>query len=468
MTNIDLNTDQISNKIDKSTNLNIYNIFNNKSSENYLEENDYYYVKKYTFNGNEYNIIKYDKNKLKALDLRLANDYEMFKEVSKYRSVIVRNNKVVCFSPEKSFDYSIFTSKNDHTDCWCEDFVDGTMINVFYDSVNGSWEIATKSTVGGNILFFNDLKNYNYFGVLANDHDYSNLTFRSMFFEACTVNNLDLNTLDKKYCYSFVLQHPFNRIVTPIITPTIYLIKIYEILHPSADPTNLDNLSNVVINEINIEKYALKIPYVFLNTGIKFVNKYTISSYEDIKNFYSSDNSPYYSVGTMIYASDGTRTKIRNLNYENVRKLRGNQPKLQYNYLCLKKENKVKEFLYYYPEHSIIFNKFKLLVYSYTSQLHLNYISCFIRKEKPLKEYEFEFKNHMYRLHEKFKAELKPHNKVIDKKFVIDYVNSLHPAQQMFVMNYKINNPEKGNKESLPSVTNVDMIVESEPVVEAY
>jgi hypothetical protein len=67
----------------------------------------------------------------------------------------------------------------------------------------------------------------------------------------------------------------------------------------------------------------------------------------------------------------------------------------------------------------------------------MNYISCFVRKEKPLKEYEFEYKTHMYKLHEKYKTELKPNQKSIDKKFVIDYVNTLHPAQQMFLINYK-------------------------------
>ena len=43
----------------------------------------------------------------------------------------------------------------------------------------------------------------------------------------------------------------------------------------------------------------------------------------------------------------------------------------------------------------------------------------------------------MYKLHEKYKTELKPNQKSIDKKFVIDYVNALHPAQQMFLINYK-------------------------------
>ena len=49
----------------------------------------------------------------------------------------------------------------------------------------------------------------------------------------------------------------------------------------------------------------------------------------------------------------------------------------------------------------------------------------------------------MYKLHEKFKSELKPNNKTIDKKFIIDYVNSLHPAQQMFIMNYNNYSHEK-------------------------
>tara|TARA_B100001175_G_scaffold121429_1_gene103366 strand:- start:105 stop:647 length:543 start_codon:yes stop_codon:yes gene_type:complete len=160
----------------------------------------------------------------------------------------------------------------------------------------------------------------------------------------------------------------------------------------------------------------------------------------------------------MIYNIDGTRTKIRNNNYEIVRKLRGNQPKLQYNYLCLKQENKVKEFLKYYPEHNVIFNKFKQLTYNYTNELFINYISCFIRKEKPLKEYEFQYKNHMYKLHEKFKNELKPYGKTIDKKIVIDYVNSLHPAQQMFIINYNNYNNKNNNDDN-----NEELIISENP-----
>jgi hypothetical protein len=414
------------------------------------ENSDKYNVKKYTFNNIVYNIAKYNKPVLKSLE---TSNIDEFNELAKCRSIILKNNKVVAFSPPKSIGFDLF--KNTHSnisESWAEDFIDGTMINVFFDNLNQIWEIATRSTVGGNIIFFNDVKNYKYFNKnktnietnmetnietetqpnpkTTNDNNYHNATFRTLFFEACNANNFNLNTLDRRFCYSFVLQHPVNRIVTPTSMPMIYLIKVYEIVH------NVDLNTNVTINELNLQNFISTPPFIFLNTNVKFVNKYPITNYTDVETYYNSENIPYYCVGCMIYNVDGSRSKIRNNNYEKVRKMRGNNPKLQYNYLCLKQENKVKEFLQYYPEHNVIFNKFKNLVYDYTNGLFINYISCFIRKEKPLKEYEFQYKNHMYKLHEKFKSELKPNNKTIDKKFIIDYVNSLHPAQQMFIMNY--------------------------------
>ena len=410
-----------------SINLNVTCALNN--------EDNYFNIKKYTFNNNEYKIIRYAKDKLKSIDIN--NNFETFSEISKYRSVIVRNNKVVCFAPEKSVDYSYFVNKYTTENSWIEDFVDGTMINVFYDTIKETWEIATRSTVGGNIVFFNDVKNYKYFDNNNYFKDYYNLTFRSMFFEACNTSNLDLNCLDKKYVYSFVLQHPFNRIVTPITSPIIFLVKVYEITHPINNVLSADNLNHVIINEIDIQSHVNNPPYIFLNSSIKFINKYPITNFKEIKDFYSNGNAAYYCVGCFLYSKDGIRSKIRNSSYEEVRKLRGNQPKLQFNYLTLKQQNKVREFLEYYPEHTVIFNKFKLALYYYTNNLFLNYISCFIRKEKPLKEYEFKYKTHMFKLHEKYKSDLKPHNKIIDKKYVIDYINALHPAQQMFLINYR-------------------------------
>ena len=102
--------------------------------------------------------------------------------------------------------------------------MDGTMINVFYNTSNlnkngkssPKWEIATRSNIGANCRF-----NLN-----------SKKTFRDMFYDAITsseYNDSDFfNSLNKKYCYSFVLQHPENRIVHQVKTPQIYLTNVFE------------------------------------------------------------------------------------------------------------------------------------------------------------------------------------------------------------------------------------------------
>ena len=412
-----------------------------------IDNFDLYNKKKYIYNNNDYTIIKYNKQTLKTME---DNEDPSFYNLSKFRSLVIRDKKLLVFSPEKSINFNTFNNKyTNMDDCWIEDFVDGTMINVYYDNINDIWEIATRSTVGGNIVFFNDIQNYSYFNC-DNENDkvalennltsFKNVTFRSMFLESCNACNFDLNSLNTKFCYSFVMQHPFNRIVTPIQIPIIYLVKVYEI----------DNVNFPIVNikEINIPDLLNEPPYIFANTTVKYINKYPLqTTLEDINLHYNNKLAPFHCVGSIIYNKDGTRTKIRNINYEEVRKLRGNQPKLQYNYLSLKKENKIKEFLYYYPEHYLLFTKFKIIMYDYTDTLFKNYIECFIKKQKPLKEYPFQYKNHMYHIHQKYINELKSNNKIVDKKVVIDYVNNLHPAQQMFVINYKYNNTNEKNME---------------------
>jgi hypothetical protein len=241
-------------------------------------ENEDFNIKKYTFNDTEYNIIKYNKEKLKLYE---ETDNEKFIKNSKFRSVIIRDNKVVCYSPSKSYNYDLFKNDNENIEnIYIEDFVDGTMINVFWDVIHESWEIATRSTVGGNIIFFNDIKNYKYYKIPNYFENHTESTFRNLFFEACNLSNFDLNTLNKNFCYSFVLQHPLNRIVSNIIQPLVFLVKAYSI-----DNTNYDN--NIVkINEIDIFSLVSQAPYIFANTNVKFVNKYPIEKYKTLEAYY--------------------------------------------------------------------------------------------------------------------------------------------------------------------------------------
>ena len=127
--------------------------------------------------------------------------------------------------------------------------------------------------------------------------------------------------------------------------------------------------------------------------------------------------------------------------------MRGNQPKLQYHYLTLRKDKKIKDFLLFYPEFSIYFLNFRNEIHDYTSKLFKNYISCFIKKEKELKNYPYEFKVHLFNIHKNYKEELKNINQHVDKKYVIEYFNSLHESQQMHILNCKKNANVNNNQD---------------------
>jgi hypothetical protein len=323
------------------------------------------------------------------------------------------------FSPPKSINYDIFynTYNNVQNKCKVEEIIEGTMINLFY--INNKWEISTKTTIGGNNSFF---KNFD-----SQIHNVTKQkTFREMFIESCKEVNLDLSLLNKDYNYSFVMQHNENRIVKPIYSIYLYLIKVYKI-----------NNSEKVIYEIDIKNDKL---YNTLSssTSIKFPTEYISGelTFDELYNTYGSNNTRFDCLGVMIYSPDGHRTKIRNPVYEEIKQLRGNQPKLQYHYLTLKKSKNIKKYLYYFQEHEDLFTIYKLQIYNYTIKLYEYYISCHIKKEKKLSEIPNNYKNGVYILHKKYIEQYYQLKKSISFNDVNDYFNNLTPTLQMFFLNY--------------------------------
>ena len=132
---------------------------NNIPSSNNNNTQDEIYNKKYNFNNVEYNILKYNKNKLKEYENN--NNYDKFNYLSKFRSIIMKNNKIICYSPSKSVDYEYFKNKNtDLSQCWVEDFIDGTMINVFtIQQINV--EMLQKVLLEKYFFFYNDFDKNN-------------------------------------------------------------------------------------------------------------------------------------------------------------------------------------------------------------------------------------------------------------------------------------------------------------------
>ena len=237
---------------------------------------------------------------------------------------------------------------------------------------------------------------------------------------------MNFDDLDKNYSYSFVLQHPDNRIVIPFSKIQLYLVNVYRF--------EKNKIHNVEFNKLDIFKKANISSYMIFNK-----NTLNIHSFENLYDHVLNDNLDYKIVGYICYnRNTGERIKIRNNNYEIVRRLKGNTPKLQFQYYYLRQLDKVKEYLKYYPEHSGDFLRFRYDLHQWTNKLYGYYISCFIKKEKSLKEYPYEFKPHLYALHNKYLNELMIDKKFVSKSVVIKYVNTLPPQRLMYSINYQL------------------------------
>ena len=307
---------------------------------------------------NNHRIIHYNKNKLNAG----FNAY-----IYKYcRSIVVnKNNKVICFSPPKSIKIDMFTNlyPEKTSDIIASEIIEGTMINVFWDPDDdtGNWNVSTKRILGASRGFYNKM------------------TFLDMFLDALKHINLDLNNLDKSYCYSFVLQHPNNRIVAYFGEPYLYLISVYKITNNFYDysPYYLKSVEITCIDP-NIIKENHSVAASFL----RFPLHYQSDSYEELIQTYSSKNTNHYIVGVMFYnQSTGIRSKHINKNYLYLKELRGTHPSLLYNFIVLLKGSNIQNFLYYYPEFVNTFFVYNNILDRFINTLYYYYENCFVLKQ---------------------------------------------------------------------------------------
>ena len=156
------------------------------------------------------------------------------------------------------------------------------------------------------------------------------------------------------------------------------------------------------------------------------------------------------------------RTKIRNPNYEYVKKLRGNQPNLKFTYLTLRSNHlNLKNYLQYYPEHQIYFNMYQDEITNFTKLLHGYYIECYVKKLKPLKVYDYEYRKFLIIMHNMYKNFLRKNKKVVTLNFVYKYVNNIPPPLLMYSLNYKY----KSNNYKYPGVKNNYANVEYDSIV---
>jgi hypothetical protein len=302
-----------------------------------------------------------------------VNDKRLFRS-----TIYDASNNLICFSPPKSEGYGVFKTYLPLHEVKVTEFIDGTMINVFY---HGGWRISTKSVVDADCRYYTDAP-----------------SFSEMFYEALAQSGVQLESLEKALCYSFVLQHPKNRIVTPVSSPNLYLICAYKIVgHTVYEVEN--------------------------SSPFQRPQEFKFESYEALETALSEKSFEFQ--GFML-KSGRLRGKLRNPRYNEVRELRGNTPCLKYHILTLRQAGKCAQFSRFYPEHNQAVVHCDREVARIVNLFYTSYLDCFVKKQRRMAEFNKHVGYHIYQLHGSY---LKTRPVPMHKNLVRHYVDSLAPAQ---------------------------------------
>jgi hypothetical protein len=386
-----------------------------------------------------YKIYNYDKTILSSLDT--------FHD--KYRSVVFGypENKLLSFSPPKSIEYADFTKKypiiqnttykggspmtQTENLIVATEKIEGVSINLFYDTRINSWEISTKTNIGGNYWYFANSS--------MRDSTKKSSTFYDMFLDALIQprntqlnDNPWINELPKSYSYSFVLQHHENPIVIPIKSPKLWLVAVYEICNGLRDSCAI---------HIPSSEYK-KWPVLMSMVGvIDFPKELDVRNYQELQKYVSKySNHPFrLSKGIVLWnEKTGERTLLNNPNYKELLQLREMSPGFQYEYLCIKRIGKLTEYMDYYPQQKKTIMQMENIYTEFVKTLHKCYMDVYVFKKELLNNLSQQYRPYLENLHKNvYLPSIRTRNPVkITKAIVREYIDKMEPREQLFLFSY--------------------------------
>lgn len=350
--------------------------------QNYINDNDDYLklLRKQNIN------VKINKSlNLALIKTNKNKNYENTPWIKYCRGAIVdlKENRVVCVPPMKS---SNDTNDNAMIESYDENniyqpLMDGTMINMFY--YNNEWMMSTRSNIG------------------ATNSWEGKISFRDMFIE---INGSEwFEQLDKTHCYSFVVQHNKNRIVTPVIINQIFMVESYNTTE-----------NNIVMNHT--------LPEIDGIINIISINKESLKDYND---------NLYFSIKGFTIKNDTERLKWINPNYDYVLSLKMNYNDKFMNYLDSFKKGRIEEYLIYYPEDLKLYDEYSNDINNIITKTHNYYVNVNINKNMNLKDCPFPLIPLIKELHFNYlKTKVKNNFKVVSM-----YVINLPYKRLLFIKN---------------------------------
>jgi len=293
--------------------------------------------------------------------------------VRAFRSVIWDSitNRPVFVAPMKSEATTVAPPPVYDATWAVEDFVDGVMVNVFKDPRSGAWRLATRSRLDA------DNKFYMY-------------TFASLFMSTWATmfpGGVDLSQLNPSFGYSFVLQHPANRIVVPVPLPMITCVEITSInshgqlmVIPATPPFPSPRRYAVT----NGEQFAQLLAHLDTHEGVR------------------SQGIVLRELGT------GRRWKARTHTYTSTKRLRGNHSRLEYVWFDNMQKGTLDTYLALYPEERVGAQAALKQWSHLLTEIYNWYVHVFKVRDVPKDSIPSHYKGVLYDLHGEYIKRLAP------------------------------------------------------------
>lgn len=333
-------------------------------------------------------VIHYDRT---ASDMSVA-------WIREFRSVVwnMRTNRPVCIAPMRGAEFGAAVDAG-LTDFTAEDFVDGVMINMFFDGT--IWRLATRTQLDAGGSF------------------YGTRSFAELFMEAFTHSGLQFDDFHKDKCYSFVLQHPEERVV---VAPAYGIPKIVLV-------------DTFVLAEDGSFKVLGSGSETNTNAGarIKCPERHGLRTLEEVKERVVAWGKRFGAgwQGLVLKTADGQRFKLRSNEYDEARALRGNQAKLQFLWLERWSEGRLTAYLRLFPEEmhraEAIVGQFKTC----TQEFHALFLKVYKNRELPLGQAPQKFRKLLWEARQAGTSSYFAHLR--------DFMNGQDTARKLWLVNYE-------------------------------
>lgn len=333
-----------------------------------------------------------------------------------FRSVVWDNvnNRPLCVAPPKAEMTAVPTGTGESSKfTLVQDFLDGTMINVFRTFAEPDrLQLATRSTLGAGGKF------------------YTNSTFEQMFNDALGAVGLNQKILltllptpteDVPSVFvSFLLQHPDHRVVARCHSPRVFAVHVGWV---SSDAT-------VTIDE-TLESTPSLFRFSLLSQPMTGFH-----SIDDLKSFFQGlvATKGWFWQGLTFKDGNGNRWRLRNPNYSYLRSLRGSEATNVERFLRLRSESKVGEYLKHYGEDRDAFWRMEERLRQATRDVYAAYCAVHKSRDFKLADVPKSVQPCVFRLHSHYLEHLKPNNEKVTMKDAVDLVNNMALFEQRRLM----------------------------------